>query len=520
MNLPEDFETYTRQLFGDDLYSTFRQALDEEPPVSIRVNPFKLQTSNFKLQSKCNHKLQTSNFKLQSQCNHKLQTSNFKLQIKEVQSVPWCPTGLYLTDRPAFTFDPLLHAGLYYVQEASSMFITEVARQLFHEPMMMLDLCAAPGGKTTALRSVLPEGSLLFTNEPVKTRASILKENVEKWGHPDVIVTNNYPRDYKKSKLTFDAILADVPCSGEGMFRKDPDTIKEWSRQNVEKCWQLQRSIIEDIWPSLRPGGILIYSTCTYNAHEDEENVKWIMEELGAKSLTLNLPMAPSQGDGKSSSLNNGLPLQSPWGPGYRFIPGITRGEGLYMAVLQKNGDADSSAVAASCASHHHNGIEKSKHQTNQKISHTNQLIGDFTYIEEKGFVRAIPTRWVDIYNKVKSSLHVIHAGVGIGTVKGKDIVPDASLALSIALNKEAYPEAELTYEDAIKYLRKEAITLDASMPKGFTIVTYKGCPLGFVKNLGNRANNLYPQEWRIKSSYIPEGITSPLLQEGLGEAL
>ena len=218
--IPKDFAEYTRRLMGDELYSILENGLSQDAPVSVRLNPFKTHDG-----------------------------------LDGCERVPWCEWGYWLPDRPAFTFDPLLHAGLYYVQEASSMFVTEAVRQCIErgvipqEPLLAADICAAPGGKSTALRSILPEGSLLFSNEPMKQRASVLKENIVKFGHPDVIVTNNFPRDYKKTGLLFDLVVADVPCSGEGMFRKDAGAIDEWSAQNVEKCRLLQRSIIEDIMP-------------------------------------------------------------------------------------------------------------------------------------------------------------------------------------------------------------------------------------------------------------------------------
>lgn len=440
MTLPKDFEQYTRQLMGDDLYGTLEKALGEASPVSIRINPFKIDAD----------------------------LARRALMRQGAEQVAWCADGYYIGGRPAFTFDPLLHAGLYYVQEASSMFVCEVIRQLVHAPVLMLDLCAAPGGKSTALRSVLPSGSLLFTNEPVKSRASVLKENMEKFGHPDVIVTNNYARDYAKSGLKFDAILADVPCSGEGMFRKDANAITEWSLANVEKCRLLQRSIIEDVWPCLRPGGLLIYSTCTFNAHEDEENVAWIAENLGADFMKLDIPAEW----GVSGSLTDDNPV-------YRFIPGRTRGEGLFMAVLRKHGDSDRAIGAVSVG------------QPLRRVT-------------EDGFVRDIPEWWCKLYTKVRGKLHVIHAGVGVGRVKGRDIVPDASFALSITLDRTKFSQAMLSYADAIRFLRKEAVPLP-DMPKGHVLVEYKGFPLGFEKNIGSRANNLYPQEWKIKSSHVPD---------------
>ena len=464
MTLPSEFATYTQQLMGEELYAVLKRGLQEEAPVSVRLNPFKTQGG-----------------------------------LGGGEQVPWCPWGYWLADRPAFTFDPLLHAGLYYVQEASSMFVCQAVQQCLKQnlvpngPLLAADMCAAPGGKTTALRSVLPEGSLLFSNEPMKQRASILKENIIKFGHPDVFVTNNYPRDYRKIGLSFDLILTDVPCSGEGMFRKDAGAVDEWSVQNVEKCWQLQRSIVEDIWPNLKPGGILIYSTCTFNAHEDEENVQWIADTLGADFITLETQ--------PEWNITGALVGDQPC---YRFIQGRTRGEGLFMAVLQKHGKSGGDKTWNS-----QSGANKTKKTTSDHKEWIKKDFGDFTEVEEKGVIRAIPARWLPIYNNVKKGLHIIHAGIELGTVKGKDLVPDASLALSTALNRSAFPQAELSYDDAIRYLRKEAVTLPADAPRGFSLVTYEHQPLGFVKNIGNRANNLYPQEWKIKSSHIPSSASS-----------
>ncbi len=216
---------------GEERFGRYLLSFEEETPVSIRLNPKKTEG----------------------------------LVVADGERVPWCRGGYYLPKRPNFTFDPLLHAGCYYVQEAASMFLDEALRQhLPHGVQTALDLCAAPGGKSTLLRSVLPEDCLLYSNEPMRQRANILAENVQKWGWANHIVTNNYPRDYRKAKMKFDVILCDVPCSGEGMFRKDEATIREWSPQNVEKCAQLQRDIVSEAWQCLSEGGLMIYSTCTF----------------------------------------------------------------------------------------------------------------------------------------------------------------------------------------------------------------------------------------------------------------
>ena len=243
--LPVEFTTYTRQLMGDERFERYLRSFEEEAPVSIRLNPRKPAG-----------------------------------QPVDGEEVPWCRHAYYLKSRPNFTFDPLFHAGCYYVQEAASMFLDEVIRQLstVNCQWSALDLCAAPGGKSTLLRSALPEDCVLYSNEPIRVRANILSENVQKWGWGNHIVTNAYPKDYRKSKMKFDLILCDVPCSGEGMFRKDEATIREWSPQNVEKCWKLQRDIVADAWECLNEGGLLIYSTCTFNTKENEENIRWILE--------------------------------------------------------------------------------------------------------------------------------------------------------------------------------------------------------------------------------------------------
>ena len=387
MQLPEDFVRETRLLMGEERFNRFMEAFNEDAPVSIRLNP-----------SKVSHAVG--------------------------EKVPWCKEGFYLSGRPQFTFDPLFHAGCYYVQEAASMFVTHVFRTFLspltshHSPLNILDLCAAPGGKSTAVRTVLPEGSTLVSNEPIPTRAQILLENITKWGWPDCIVTNNYPRDFRKAKARFDIILCDVPCSGEGMFRKDPATISEWSLQNVEKCWRLQREIVADAWECLNPGGILIYSTCTYNIKENEENVRWILDTYEAEAL--DIPVDPSWNI--TGSLLPGFDT-----PVYRFIPGITRSEGLFMCVLRKKGVFSGSAR------------------------------------------KNIPLK-----------------------------------TLSTDLPQGDFPRVDLPYQEALQYLRGEALVLPPDTPKGLVTVTYKGIPLGPVKNIGNRANNLYPKPWRIKTTHLP----------------
>ena len=434
-NLPEEFTQQTRQLMGEERFNRYLGAFEEEAPVSVRVNRRKGEFSRKEISQGESHFMR----------------------------VPWCEEGYYLQGRPQFTFDPLFHAGCYYVQEASSMFITHILRSLqgnllppssFLRPfgskrqadyllprksllprkfllprkLFLLDLCAAPGGKSTAAISVMPEGSLMVSNEPIPNRAQILLENITKWGYPNCIVTNNYPRDFRKAKARFDIIICDVPCSGEGMFRKDPATIGEWSLQNVEKCWRLQREIVADAWECLNPGGILIYSTCTFNTKENEENVRWIIDEYDAEIL--DIPTAPEWNI--TGSLLKGFDA-----PVYRFIPGITKGEGLFICAIRKSGELPTEVPAPS---------------------------------------------------------------------KSKSLAPFISKlkVLESDLPQGDFPCYDLTYPEVLKYLRGEAIVLPSDAPKGHITVTYEGHALGPVKNIGNRANNLYPKPWRIKSTHLP----------------
>nr|WP_315346842.1 hypothetical protein [Hoylesella enoeca] len=455
MYLPTDFEQYTRHLMGAELYQTMTSALTNEPPVSIRLNPFKCRTDNV----------------------------NIPLADGRV---PWCDVGVYLRERPNFTFDPLMHAGTYYVQDASSMFLHRVIRQYVSDPVTMLDLCAAPGGKSTCALAALPAGSVLFCNEPVRNRAQILRENIVKFGHPDVVVTNNYARDYQRSGLLFDVILTDVPCSGEGMFRKDAGAIAEWSPANVEHCRCLQREIVSDIWPCLKPGGLLIYSTCTFNARENEENAAWIAAELGAEYLSVDVdPTWQITG-----SLVNDCPA-------YRFLPGKTRGEGFCLFVLRKTTNGFSPCKKRQIAR---------RKAVNCSLINGLLQSGEYEVAQcADNEYLAIPRCWADTYYTVARSLHVVHAGIALGTQRGKDVVPAASLALSTALDATYFPQVALDTEQAIRFLRKEVVGLPAETPRGFVLLTYRGFALGFEKNIGQRANNLYPIEWKIKSSYIPQ---------------
>ncbi|GHT05378.1 rRNA cytosine-C5-methyltransferase [Bacteroidia bacterium] len=441
MVLPEAFILRTQAILRDE-WNEFEQALKAESPTSIRLNPAKMAGFSYG------------------------------------PVISWTSNAYYLDSRPSFTLDPLFHAGCYYVQEASSMFLEQMIKKQVTQPVKVLDLCAAPGGKSTQLSAVLPEGSLLAANEVIRPRAAVLVENLTKWGNPHTMVMNNDPAVFGKLTGFFDVLVTDVPCSGEGMFRKNPDAIQEWSVNNVQLCAERQRRIVEDSWPALKPGGLLIYSTCTYNKEENEENIDWICRELGAE-LT-----------------------ETP----HRFWPHKTKGEGFFIAAVRKTGKEKESVIAGltrhpkSTVNHGMAGQARNDRGVYRGMEEWILHPEDFVIFQDNNFIKAVPKiHWAD-YTLLLKHLKILSAGITLCEIKGKDRIPDHSLAMSNELAMNAFPAWELDKETALKYLRKEALqTIPGDLPKGYVLLTYSGHPLGFVKNIGNRANNLYPQHWRIR---------------------
>lgn len=463
MKLPQAFIEQMRSLMGED-YEVFAQALVEaEQPTSIRLNIHKGATAG-----------------------------------THATAVPWSGgVGYYLPSRPTFTFDPLLHAGAYYVQEAASMFLGAVIKEYIKRPVRYLDLCAAPGGKSTHALSLLPQGSMVVSNEVVRQRAAILAENITKWGNPCSVVTNNMPADWGTWEHYFDVIATDVPCSGEGMFRKDDTAIAEWSPANVAHCAARQKGILADVWEALRPGGLLIYSTCTFNIEENELMVQHLVREYNATPLRIDIPAQW----GITGSLIDDIPA-------YRFMPHRTQGEGLFMAVLRKPGDEDTPCNnAPTLREKKKKAPGKVKAMPVPKEVKEWLTTGDYELHIDDTSITAYPTLWAADMQAIQQSFNVLHAGIPVATVRGRDLIPAHALALSTAFNPEAHAQCEVTLDTALAYLRREAILLDENTPRGYVVITYKGFRLGWVKNLGKRANNLYPQEWRIRSGYTPDNI-------------
>ena len=433
------------------------QWLLTEPDVSVRLNPHKPGSKS-------------------------LSMTALGLDAAPVSPVPWCAEGFYLPERPLFTADPQLHQGLYYVQDASSMAITAAIDAIAPagKPLRYLDCCAAPGGKTTAAISHLPLGSLVVANEYDYKRAQILAENLAKWGSPTAMATRGDTAALQRLPGFFDIVAVDAPCSGEGMMRKDAKAREQWSPGLVSSCASLQRSILSNAYAALRPGGHLIYSTCTFNRQENEENLQWLVDTFALTPVAIPALEAISEIEGA---------IGSPY-PAYRFIPGKVKGEGLFMAVLQK----DPEEASARCQMAPSPGSDS---KVPKEVSHwltgdyTLRIIGSEVYAWPKALVRDMAT--------VAAALDAFMPGLHVATIKGKDAVPAHELALSTALNRSALACAEVDCPTALTYLRRESVAVDA--PTGYVLLTYRGTPLGFVKNLGKRANNLYPKNWRIRFS-------------------
>lgn len=410
--------------------------------------------------------------------------------------VPWCNTGLYLDGRKQFTFDIDFQTGRYYVQDASSMFIDRVMRSLVTSPARYLDLCAAPGGKTTTVMAALPPGSLVVANEIMSKRAAVLRENVIKWGCPRCAVASSSPKDFGRLTHFFDVVAVDAPCSGEGMMRKDEEAVAQWSPALVKQCATLQRNIIDDVWNALKPGGLLIYSTCTYNREENEEIVKYVMEHYGAESV--EVPVERGWDIQPAIRLNAHC---------YRFLPHHTRGEGLFLAVLRK---PVASMGREAAREKKERGGEGVKSNVPHAVANWLLSTGSFILQEHDGIVVAVPSDLVSEFSLLHKHLNVIYSGIEVGTLKGKNCVPSHALALSAALNPDAFPSCEVDYRLALVFMRGESLTIDA--PRGYVRLTHHGSNIGFVNNLGSRANNLYPKGWRILSTHIPPEEPSRLI--------
>lgn len=448
-NISADFLLRIRQQFGDQS-ELFVQSLNNTPPVSVRLNSLKM-------------------------CGH-------LFEGQEV--VPWCAQGRYLDQKPVFTLDPLFHAGCYYPQEASSMVIDWLLRNVCRLPdnPMVLDLCGAPGGKSTLLASWLNGKGMLVANEVIKSRAVVLYENLVKWGAANTLVTRNDPGDFAGFNSLFDLLVVDAPCSGEGMFRKDKRAVDEWSAGNARMCSLRQQRILSDVWPALKEGGFLIYSTCTFNPAENEENMDWFSSTYGAEVLPIEVP----EWWGVAS-----VPVGK--GNGLAFYPHRVRGEGFFVCVIKKT--ASEKTVDFSRKPRKQKGREKPDSELTQFLTFGETC----KYTLEGDHWIVYPETLSNEMDWLVSRLNVVGYGVKPGQfVKGK-FNPAHELAMSVALNKEAFTKLDLSETDALRYLKGEALVAPETCARGIVLVTFNDVPLGFARNIGNRMNNLYPVNWRIR---------------------
>ena len=442
---PASFEQRMRNFLGGE-WENFAAAHERNSPVSIRVNARKFSASSYQNQ------------------------------------IPWTTSGFYLDERPIFTLDPIFHAGGYYVQEASSMFLEQAILQStnYEASLNVLDLCAAPGGKSTHLLSLISKESLLVSNEVIRSRAPILEENIKKWGNLNTVITNNDPKDFQRLGSFFDVIVVDAPCSGEGLFRKDPDAMNEWSNDSVLLCANRQRRILKDIWPTLKRDGILIYSTCTYNENENEEVLQWLDETDDVEFIRLTLD--PHWGVMEISKENVF---------GYRLFPHRVTGEGFFISVMRKLSGEDTRLKSKKLFSP---PPKKSSDELRNWLRHPD----DKLLILRNDDVSALRLNKVTEIEHLANNLHLISAGTPIATRKHDKLIPDHAVALSQQLNTENFKTIDLSAAEALRYLRKETIEKENS-EKGFALVQFNGLNLGWVNVLDIRINNLYPAEWRIR---------------------
>jgi len=433
-------------------------ALSESSPVSIRINPRK-----------------------------------WDYMPAGSEPVPWCKSGFYLANRPSYTLDPLFHSGCYYPQEASGMFIERIFKKVIDTPdyLKVLDLCGAPGGKSTHLSALTGQGSLLVSNEVIKPRAEILKENIIRWGGGNTLVTRNDPSAFKDLPGFFDIILADVPCSGEGMFR-DRIAVDEWSVKNTLLCSERQKRIIADVWPALRQDGILIYSTCTFNPAENEENIKWITESGDAEPVTVDI-----------NGLEGITLIEYKGVTGYAFYPGLTRGEGFFISVLRKKEGSERRKSGSSAR------------KTFEVRKDDRRVVEKWTHFDPGNTVRrglelySVPGKRED-FIVLDSALNITSPGTRICSVKSNAYIPDHQLALSAGIKNNAFVSAGLDYRQALAFLRKEPVD-PGPVPKGWFLASYKGVSLGFCNNIGSRINNYFPVSQRIRMD-IPEDAEKTII--------
>jgi 16S rRNA C967 or C1407 C5-methylase (RsmB/RsmF family)/NOL1/NOP2/fmu family ribosome biogenesis protein len=432
---PDPFKERLYKQLGEEAYQSFLNALQEITPTSIRINTKKLDFS------------------------------------PKLERIAWCENGYYLPERPLFAADPLWHAGAYYVQEASSMSLEKAfnkIKSIQQTPLCVLDLCAAPGGKSTHITSLLSENDLLVSNEVIHARVNILMENLNKWGYPNVIITSSDSKDFGELGEIFDIVVVDAPCSGEGLFRKDISAIEQWNEDNVRTCELRQNRILNEISKCVKPNGFIIYSTCTYNPGENEHQIELLINQ-GFEPIAFEL-----NGETKST---------------HQFMPHIHKGEGFFIALLQKKdsfqqGDSKKNTKE----------LKKEKYQADYA-----KLVTTENYmIKHKDEIKAISPHVFEFYNLNLGHLQTYQIGTSIGHLSGSLLLPSDKLVFSQIFNPTVFDSLDLSYEESLSYLGKQVIP-KVSSQKGYVVLKYNHINIGLGKFAGNRINNLYPNEWKLR---------------------
>ncbi len=446
LSLPAAFEKQIRADLGDES-DRFLESLRLPSPVSIRYNILKKAAQNV-----------------------------------DLEQVAWCKDGYYLSERPIFTLDPAFHAGAYYVQEASSMFVAEAVRQTIdlERDVVGIDLCAAPGGKTTLLASLLSKHSLLLANEVIKSRVEVLKENVTKFGLSNTIICNHEVENLEKLAGFFDFVLADAPCSGEGLFRKDAAAAGEWSPEAVQHCAARQRRILSEAAKLLKQDGVFLYSTCTYNDAENSENVAWLIQEFDFELIRLQLPVEWNIVEKTH---------------GYQFYPHRTKGEGFFLSALRKKSASAEIIIPKNLK---FSNLQKLPQAQVEILKPYFLFPDEFSFfLKHNQEIVAVCTSQISNIQLIDAALQRKSLGLEIGSFKGKDFIPSHALALSVEIHPDLH-SVELDKATALKFLKKEEIA-PTNAPKGWLLVRYEGLNLGWIKNLGNRSNNYLPKEFKIR---------------------
>jgi 16S rRNA C967 or C1407 C5-methylase (RsmB/RsmF family)/NOL1/NOP2/fmu family ribosome biogenesis protein len=448
LQLPPAFAARMQAQLGAQ-YDAFVHALQQPAPTSVRGNPHKAAGLE---------------------------------HLGPDAGVPWCPQAFYLKTRPAFTLDPLHHAGAYYVQEASSMLLAQALD--FTQPQIILDLCAAPGGKTTLLAALAAPGSLVVANEAIRSRAGILRQNVERWGLPNVMVTSADPERLESLAGLFDAVVVDAPCSSEGLWRKQPAAVAEWSEAAVQLCSARQQRIVRTAAALVKPGGRLVYCTCTFAPAENGQVVQSLAADTSLHLEPVALPALESFG---------AVPISNDAGTvlGYQCYPHRVRGEGFFISVMAKtDGPAFAHKKKTASALYKQTSLPPAAQPLLAAGDWHGFMVGETHY--------ALPAALVPAAAAVAQATPPVVPGVALGQLKGKDFIPEHALALSTA-RAATLPAMAMDLEQALHFLKKEAPTLPPGTAAGWYVAAYQGQPLGWLKALPGRANNYLPAALRIR---------------------